>query len=329
MIDIRSGLQRRRTLASLRKTSAGNLENLRFVSGGGLADASGTLPVTRGDDAGSVVCQSRTVLASPPAATGSFLKRWRGGKYLRAGTALVLGAALFALPACTSGQETPPAADNSQSLAPTAEPSGSAQGAEQEEQAAKQAADSSEKNSVAPQEPTGPEPSFEPSEPYKHSAVAYEAGSKAPGQIKREGKEISAKNKVSVEDKPSAGTGSYADGLEVSVKLKDQGKVVNEGPGYFTGAPYAVFTVTVKNKSDQEVDLSQVLVTAVTSSDDMAQPLYGEVPAYDFTGSLPVDETSSTDYAFMPTAGSKNLELHVDLDAAHEPMVFTEKLRKK
>lgn len=329
MIDIRSGLQRRRTLASLRKTSAGNLENLRFVSGGGLADASGTLPVTRGDDAGSVVCQSRTVLASPPATTGSFSQGWRGGNYLRSGVAFLLGTALFALPGCSSGQDTPPVADTTQNAASSTEESAASQVPGQTQEAAKQAAAGAGDEAAKSQKPAGPEPSFEPSEPYKHSAVAYEAGSKAPGQIKREGKEISAKNKVSVEDKPSAGTGSYADGLEVSVKLKDQGKVVNEGPGYFTGAPYAVFTVTVKNKSDQEVDLSQVLVTAVTSSGDMAQPLYGEVPAYDFTGSLPVDETSSTDYAFMPTAGSKNLELHVDLDAAHEPMVFTEKLRKK
>ena len=328
MNDIRSGYQRRNGLAGLGKSAARRSEHHSFASGSGNSEASGALPLTRGEDAGSVACQSRTVLASPPAATGSFSFSWRGGKYLRAGAAFLLGTALFALPACSSGQDAPPAAETADNAVSNTAPSAATQAAEQAQEAAKQAAAGGGDESAKPQKPAGPEPSFEPSEPYEHSAVAYEAKSSSPGQIKREGKDIAAKDRLAVDDKPSAGTGRYVDDLEVSVKLADQGTVRNEGPGYFTGAPYAVFTVTVTNNSDQEVDLSQVLITAVTSTGEMAQPLYGEIPAYDFTGSLAVDESSSTDYAFMPTPGTKSLDLHVDLDAVHEPMIFTEKLGK-
>ncbi|RWZ83232.1 hypothetical protein [Glutamicibacter sp. HZAU] len=328
MNDIRSGYQRRRALARLGKLSARRSEHHSFAAGSGLGEASGTLPFTRGEDAGSVVCQSRTVLASPPATTGSFSQGWRGGNYLRSGVAFLLGTALFALPGCSSGQDTPPVADTTQNAASSTEESAASQVPGQTQEAAKQAAAGAGDEAAKSQKPAGPEPSFEPSEPYKHSAVAYEAKSTLPGQVKRDGKDIAAKDKVTVHEKPSAGTGRYVDDLEVSVKLADQGKVLNEGPGYFTGAPYAVFTVTVTNNSDKEVDLSQVLITAVTSTGDMAQPLYGEIPAYDFTGSLAVDESSSTDYAFMPTPGTKSLDLHIDLDAVHEPMVFTEKLSK-
>ena len=328
MNDIHSGYQRRRALARLGKSSTRRSEHHSFAMGSGLSEASGTLPFTRGEDAGSVVCQSRSVLASPPATTGSFSQGWRGGNYLRYGVAFLLGTALFALPACSSGQDTPPAADTTQNAASGTEESAASQVPEQTQEVANKAASGAGDEAAKSQKPASPEPSFEPSEPYKHSAVAYEAESTLPGQVKRDGKDIAAKDKVTVDEEPSAGTGRYVDDLEVSVKLADQGKVLNEGPGYFTGAPYAVFTVTVTNNSDKEVDLSQVLITAVTSTGDMAQPLYGEIPAYDFAGSLAVDESNSTDYAFMPMPGSKSLDLHVDLDAVHEPMVFTEKLSK-
>ncbi|MGP9489757.1 hypothetical protein ACT3R5_14455 [Glutamicibacter sp. AOP5-A2-7] len=182
---------------------------------------------------------------------------------------------------------------------------------------------------LAPSAVPTEEPEFEPSEPYEHSAVAYEAKGDGLAPVTREGKEVSADQKLPVSEKPSQGTGTYSDRLEVSVDLKDQGKVQSEGPGYFTGAPYALFTVTVSNHAEQELDLSQVLITAVTAQGDIAQPLYGEIEAYDFSGVLPAGGSQKTDYAFMIPQKAERLQLHIDLDATHEPMIFDATMDKK
>ena len=292
----------------------------------------------RGQEAESVVRQSRTILASPPAATGSLQRGNKNGGALAGRSMAIVGLGLLGLTACTAppaeimsshqAQAEASEAEQQRALSPTAsasdQPAGTTEKPAKPTPAPKDAAEQLEPSQVPTEEPE-----FEPSKPYQHTAVAFEADDDGLPAIKREGKDVPEDQQVTISKKPSKGTGSYADGIEVSVALTSQGKVKSEGPGYFTGAPYAVFAVTVQNDDDQDLDLSQVLITAVTDGNDIAQPLYGEVKTYDFSGMLSAGESQKTDYAFMVSDQTKNLTLHVDLDAVHEPMDFKQKLAKK
>ncbi|MGP9782260.1 hypothetical protein ACT3UQ_07355 [Glutamicibacter sp. AOP12-B1-11] len=294
---------------------------------------------SRGHEAESVVRQSRTILASPPAATGSSPRGAKRPQELALRGAVVLGLALFGMTACTAqptetlrsqqAQAEASQAEQQRALIPPTTASGTAEMEATKAPAKQTPAPQDAAEQLEPSTVPTEEPVFEPSEPYEHSAVAYEAKGDGLATITREGKEVSADQMVPVSEKPSKGTGTYSDRLEVSVDLKDQGKVQSEGPGYFTGAPYALFTVTVSNHAEQELDISQVLITAVTAEGDIAQPLYGEVEAYDFSGVLAAGESKKTDYAFMIPQNAKSLQLHIDLDATHVPMIFSATLDKK
>lgn len=303
------------------------------ISHGGVAASS------RGHEAESVVRQSRTILASPPAATGSLPRGATRPQALALRGAVVLGLALFGMTACTiqpaetlrsqQAQAEASRAEQQRALIPPTTASGAPETEATKAPAKQTPAPKDAAEQLQPSTVPTEEPEFEPSEPYEHSAVAYEAKGDGLAPVTREGKEVSADQKLPVSEKPSQGTGTYSDRLEVSVDLKDQGKVQSEGPGYFTGAPYALFTVTVSNHAEQELDLSQVLITAVTAQGDIAQPLYGEIEAYDFSGVLPAGESQKTDYAFMIPQKAERLQLHIDLDATHEPMIFDATMDKK
>lgn len=276
-------------------------------------------------EAESAACQSRENTTCPPAAADSFATKPAGRIRILA-TLGMLCSSIFLLAACTSAAPQASELDNgaqqAQAPSPYAPPTGKP--AANPTKAPKDSAPQPEATKVPSDEPT---PEIE--KPADYSGVAFEAeGGKLP-VVKRSGEAVSAADRLpaDMEDESEA---SYRDGVSVKVSAIGNGTVKSEGPGYFTGAPYRVYEVRISNGTDKVLDISSVLAYLVLGKNQLvALPLYGEVEAYDFTGTIEAGKQASARYAFIVAEAGAPAKLQVDLDNLHAPGLFAVKAEKK
>lgn len=277
-------------------------------------------------EAESAVCQSRENTTCPPAAVDSFALR-AVEQIRRAGMLALVFASVVMLTACTVS--SPQAANENQVPANTQETATpySPQSAEPK------ANPTEEPKEIAEQPKSSDSPSEEPKLKVEKSAdyggVAYEAQGDGPQLVQRSGKTVKAADRLTAT--AESGThATYKDGVSVQVTAAGGSTVKSEGPGYFTGASYKVFEIEIDNESDAILDLSSVLVSLLLGDKrEIAIPLYGEVEAYDFSGTLEPGQQTSTEYAFIVPKGNAQAQLHVDIDNAHAPGKFTVKTEQK
>jgi len=120
-----------------------------------------------------------------------------------------------------------------------------------------------------------------------------------------------------------AGQVRYEDGVAVSVKVGGKRTANTKGPGSLTGRSQTTMTVTVTNRSAQELELSSVVVTTTYGSPARTAPPVYDDGTRDLAGSLRPGSSTSADYAFAIPGSTLPLVLVVDLDETHAPAVFT------
>lgn len=178
------------------------------------------------------------------------------------------------------------------------------------------ASPASESGKAAPtSEPTTPPPGI----PH---AAAVTAGTGAPA-VHRTGELPDAQKAVAPPAAFSA-KASYADGISLSVSGFSRGVIKSHGSGIITGAPYIVFDVSLTNGSAKPLDLSSVVVTLrYGKANTIAAPVYDEVKANDFWGTVKPGASTTADYAFQFPRAESDASLYIDLDGAHKPATFT------
>lgn len=275
-------------------------------------------------EAESAVGRPREITALPPATVDSFptSATRRGKNRLHVAFALVL---MLSLSGCTDPSGAQAGATNMASE-PTAQSNGPVPQAiaspetpsVSETQAPKEAAEQP-KPSVQPTE----EPKPKVSKEAEFGGVAFELGKSKLGSIERQSEKVSDSHRIASEIDKNGKIAKFADGVKLSLAEAKPGTVKSEGPGYFTGASYRAFEITVQNDSDQALDLTTVFVNLVLGkAEDMAMPLYGEIEAYDFAAILDAGQSATSTYAFIVPEGTKKATLHIDVDATHQPVVF-------
>lgn len=278
--------------------------------------------------------QSRDSAASPPAVAGSFSRKQ--------GIAVLAICLAFGVAGCTNSAPTAEELALTQQqeslqedllIDPTytvdgVDPSAISDPAEKSAKPTAEPKDAAEQ--PEPSSVPSVEPSFEPSESPEHTAIAYEPGTDGIERVQRPGQSVSPDDIVQAEVSAKGSGAEYADRVAVSIAAEADGTVTSEGPGYFTGACYVVYKVTVANHSDHPVDLSNVVITAANAeTDEILLPLYGEVEAYDFTGVVSAKQSRSTNYAFIIPDGISRVSFTIDIDAEHAPVTLSSKVAKK
>ncbi|KQV07008.1 DUF4352 domain-containing protein [Leifsonia sp. Root112D2] len=148
-----------------------------------------------------------------------------------------------------------------------------------------------------------------------------DTGSGAP-VIKRTG-ELSASKRAKAPIANFTTPAVFEDGVAISTSRFSRGTVTSTGTGIVTGAPFIVFTVTLKNGSLKTLDLASVVLTLRYADGLVAAPLYTDVPARDFSGTVAPGSTKSAVYAFQVPKPTTKAVLYVDLDGAHTPAEFS------
>lgn len=276
-------------------------------------------------EAESAACQSRENTTCPPAAADSFATKPAGRIRILA-TLGMLCSSIFLLAACTSAAPQASELDNgapqAQAPSPYAPPTGKPQA--NPTKAPEDSAPQLEATKVPSDEPT---PEVE--KPADYSGVAFEADDGKLPVVKRSGEAVKAADRMPANMK-DATEASYRDGVNVTVAAISNGIVKSEGPGYFTGAKYRVYEVRIDNGSGKELDISSVIINLVLGKGQQAAlPLYGEVEAYDFSGTIEAGKQASAHYAFIVQDAGAVAKLQVDLDNQHAPGLFTLKAEKK
>ncbi|MBF4578192.1 hypothetical protein [Frigoribacterium sp. VKM Ac-2530] len=151
--------------------------------------------------------------------------------------------------------------------------------------------------------------------------VATETGAPA---VERDGAEA-PEDRVQADAVPFADTVDYPDGLTVTTEAVDQGTVTATGSGVVTGAPYVVFSVTVHNGTDADVDLTSVVPSLRAGSDAVpSAPLYDDVDVSDLDSVVAAGADVTARYAFVvPEDRRDQATLYLDLDGVHAPATFT------
>ncbi|MCC3272962.1 hypothetical protein MUK71_05140 [Arthrobacter zhangbolii] len=114
----------------------------------------------------------------------------------------------------------------------------------------------------------------------------------------------------------------YADGVTVETTDFSIGTVDGEGSGVVAGAPYVVFTVSIRNGSLTDLDLSAVVPTLQQGAVAGA-PLYEGMDVADFSGVVAPGGTATARYAFQLPGEGSEAALYLDLDGVHAPAVFS------
>jgi len=118
-------------------------------------------------------------------------------------------------------------------------------------------------------------------------------------------------------------TAVYPNGISIATARFARGSVSSKGTGIITGAPYIVFEVTLQNGSSHEVDVSQVVVTLKYGAGaESAAPLYDDVAAADFSGSIAAAESQTATYAFQLPKSVTVADLYVDINGDLLPIHF-------
>jgi hypothetical protein len=116
---------------------------------------------------------------------------------------------------------------------------------------------------------------------------------------------------------------SYPDGISITTAKFARGTVSSRGTGVITGAPYLVLKLTLANGSHSTIDVSEVVVTLKYGpKSDAAAPLYDDVAASDFSGSLPAGQSQTATYAFQLPKEINSADLYVDINGSLLPAHF-------
>jgi hypothetical protein len=168
-----------------------------------------------------------------------------------------------------------------------------------------------------------PKPSPEAGEPEGPiGGPAYEA--KKPGFVMVDRGEDGKQKRIAVSAASFTAEAKYDDGVTVSTSGFSKGVVTEEGAGAMTGAQYVLFTVRVRNGSEETLDLSAVVPTMVYGPDQVpAAPLYAGVPAADLVGKVAAGASAEGTYAFLVPADATKTVLYLDLNGTHAPVSFT------
>jgi hypothetical protein len=123
----------------------------------------------------------------------------------------------------------------------------------------------------------------------------------------------------------AASPAKFADGVSLSVDRVVPGVEQGQGPGILHGVPNTAITLTLANHSAAAIDLTQVVVTTTYGSPPhVAQPVYGDTPAADFTGTVQPGGSASATYVFaIPAGQTKSAVTTVDFDDVHVAAKFT------
>lgn len=112
----------------------------------------------------------------------------------------------------------------------------------------------------------------------------------------------------------------WRDGLKLAVLDIKQGVTNGVGAGASQGAPTTTFTLKLTNGSAKPVDVSSVVLTTVFGGKSklIAQPVYGQGGASDFSGTLAPGKSTTATYIYsIPTKQLGAVSLTVDLDGRH------------
>jgi len=155
-------------------------------------------------------------------------------------------------------------------------------------------------------------------------APAYVATETGAPVVERDGAEA-PEDRVQADAVPFADSVDYGDGLTVTTEAVDQGTVTATGSGVVTGAPYVVFSVTVHNGTDADVDLTSVVPSLRAGSDAVpSAPLYDDVDVSDLDSVVAAGADVTARYAFVvPEDRRDQATLYLDLDGVHAPATFT------
>ncbi len=112
----------------------------------------------------------------------------------------------------------------------------------------------------------------------------------------------------------------WRDGVRLQVVDIRQSTTNGVGPGSSQGAPMTTVALRLTNSSDTPLDASSVVLTTVygTASGLVAQPVYGQPGATDFSGRIAPGSSAEASYMFaIPTKQLGAVTLYVDLDGRH------------
>ena len=259
----------------------------------------------------STVCQSRENTTCPPAAVDSFTQITGSLRLRCLALILLVGTIIFMATACSSTKQQTQVPEATSSS--TVDSSDSPQKETQVEAGGKKRS----------------EPTPKVKKPAEYNGAAFEPTRGFDQSVIRSGPVVEKEDRL-VPRHASKSQTVYGDGVSLSVKTAARGTVKSEGPGYFTGAPFQVFEISLTNNSEHELDLSNVVVTLLLDDGKKAAlPLYGEVEVYDFTGHVSAGKSLKTRYAFIIPKGHQRAELIVDLDSAHAPSVLSVQVARR
>jgi hypothetical protein len=112
----------------------------------------------------------------------------------------------------------------------------------------------------------------------------------------------------------------WHDGVRLQVVEISHGVTDGIGAGATQGAPMTTFALKLTNGSTKPLNASSVVLTTVYGGTSrlVAQPVYGQAGAADFSGTIAPGSTGSATYVFsIPTKQLGSVSLFVDLDAHH------------
>jgi len=141
-------------------------------------------------------------------------------------------------------------------------------------------------------------------------------------KVGRDGKAVTPS--VSAKPAPTTGTVGYSDGVTLKITQVTFAAESAKGPGSFPGREYARITLSLKNGSDEPIDLATAVPTLLDGSGAALPKVYAaEAEVVDFSGILAPGKTATAVYAFaVPSDARSNVTLVVDFDPVHTSAVF-------
>jgi len=118
----------------------------------------------------------------------------------------------------------------------------------------------------------------------------------------------------------------WRDGVKLQVVDIKQGVTNGVGPGASQGAPMTTFELKLSNGSTKPLDASSVVLTTIYGGKSklVAQPVYGQAGASDFSGTLAPGKSTTATYVYsIPAKQRGAVSLSVDLDGRHALVSFT------
>ena len=141
-------------------------------------------------------------------------------------------------------------------------------------------------------------------------------------KVKRAG-EKAAGDRIGAPTSTFSTPAGYANGISLAPSKFSRGTITSRGTGIITGAPFIVFQLTLQNGSQATVDVSQVVVTLKYGAKDIAAaPLYDDVTAQDFAGSIAAGQSQTATYAFQIPKNVTSANLYVDVNGNLLPAHF-------